>query len=81
MRLTAVGLPTDPRPGDLASVLVHAPTLPPVALLLPVVAVLVAAGDESPLDWRTQTQTGVRYGPARHSARDALEMQVDTRVA
>lgn len=56
-RLTAVWLATDPRSGDFPAVLVDAPTLPPVALLLPVVAVLVAARDESPLHLHTQNTT------------------------
>lgn len=63
-RLTAVWLATDPRSGDFPAVLVDAPTLAPVALLLPVVAVLIAARDESPLHLHTKnTQRRVRCEP------------------
>lgn len=52
-KLTAICLAAGSGSGYFSAVLVHAPTLPPVALQLPVEAVLVAAGDELPLNWKS----------------------------
>lgn len=46
-RLTTIRLAANPRPRHFSSVLVDTPALAPVTLLLPVKAVLIAAGDES----------------------------------
>lgn len=45
--LTTIWFATNPRSSNFSSVLVNAPALAPVTLLLPVVAVFIAAGDES----------------------------------
>lgn len=45
--LTAIRLATNPRSGYFSTILVHTPALSPVTLLLPVVAVLITARDES----------------------------------
>lgn len=52
-KLTAICLAAGSGSGYFSAVLVHAPTLPPVALQLPVEAVLVAAGDELSLNWNS----------------------------
>lgn len=48
--LTAICLATGSGSGYFSAILVHAPTLSPVALQLPVEAVLITAGDELPLN-------------------------------
>lgn len=52
--LTTICLATGSGSGYFSAILVHAPTLSPVALQLPVEAVLIAAGDELPLNWKAK---------------------------
>lgn len=54
--LTAICLATGSGSGYFSAILVHAPALSPVALQLPVEAVLIAAGDESPLKSKAKIQ-------------------------
>lgn len=54
--LTAICLATGSCSGYFSAILVHAPTLSPVALQLPVEAILITAGDESPLKSKAKIQ-------------------------
>lgn len=60
--LTTIWLATHPRSGYFSSVLVNTPALSPVTLLLPIVAVLIAARDESTCRSHAETQIRVGYG-------------------
>lgn len=65
--LTAIWLATNPRSGYFSPVLVDTPALSPVTLLLPVVAVLVAAGDESTWHSHTKQKTQINESQVRRS--------------
>lgn len=54
--LTAICLATGSGSGYFPAILVHTPTLSPVALQLPVEAILITAGDESPLKLKAKIQ-------------------------
>ena len=53
-KLTTICLATGSASGCFSAILVHAPALSPVALQLPVEAVLIAAGDGLPLNWNVK---------------------------
>lgn len=68
MGLTAIWLATNPRSGYFSSIFVNTPALSPVTLLLPVVAVFIAARDESTWHSHAHAEERVRYGKAPYAA-------------